>query len=59
VLTGISVIFSWGGVLVGPPLFGHLLEASDTYALPWAVLAVLSIAVAAVLPWPKPLVDRT
>jgi sugar phosphate permease len=59
VLTGISVIFSWGGVLVGPPLFGHLLETSDTYALPWAVLAVLSIAVAAVLPWPKPLVDRT
>jgi MFS family permease len=58
-LTGISVVFSWGGVLVGPPLFGQLLDASDTYALPWAVLAVLSIAVAAVLPWPKPLVDRT
>ena len=28
-LTGLAVIFSWGGVLVGPPLFGLLLDVTD------------------------------
>lgn len=58
VLTGLSVIFSWSGVLVGPPLFGVIVQMTDSYAAPWLVLAGIGLAVAAVLPWPKPLVDR-
>ena len=59
VLTGVSVVFAWGGVLFGPPLFGHIVDATGSYTLPWLVLAALAVVVAAVLPWPKPLVDRS
>ncbi|MBI2204304.1 MAG: MFS transporter [Candidatus Rokubacteria bacterium] len=58
VLTGLSVIFSWSGVLVGPPLFGVVVQMTDGYVAPWLVLAGIGLVVAAVLPWPKPLVDR-
>jgi sugar phosphate permease len=57
-LTGVSVSFAWSGVLVGPPLFGQLLEATGSYTLPWLVLAAVSLGVAAALPWPRPLVQR-
>jgi MFS transporter, ACS family, aldohexuronate transporter len=58
VLTGISVMFAWSGTLFGPPLFGHLVDATDSYAASWLVLAAIALVVAAVLPWPKPLVQR-
>jgi sugar phosphate permease len=58
VLTGLSVVFSWSGVLVGPPLFGLLLDATNSYTWSWLTLAALATAVAFVLPWPKPLVER-
>jgi len=58
VLTGLSVIFSWSGVLVGPPLFGVIVQMTDSYVAPWLVLAGIGLVVAAVLPWPSPLVDR-
>ena len=57
-MTGLSVIFAWGGVLVGPPLFGALVEAAGSYRAGWLALAALSLAVAAVLPRLKPLVQR-
>jgi MFS transporter, ACS family, hexuronate transporter len=57
-LTGVATVFAWGGVLVGPPLFGLLLEATDTYAWPWLALAVVTLLVALVLPRLRPLVDR-
>jgi predicted MFS family arabinose efflux permease len=57
-MTGLGVIFAWGGVLLGPPLFGALVEASDSYRPGWLVLAALSLTVAAVLPRLKPLVAR-
>jgi sugar phosphate permease len=58
VLTGISVIFAWGGTLFGPPIFGHVLDATDSYQASWLILAGLACVVAVVLPWPKPLVQR-
>ncbi|MBI1734037.1 MAG: MFS transporter [Candidatus Rokubacteria bacterium] len=58
VLTGLSVIFAWGGTLFGPPLFGHVLDATDGYTASWLILAALAAAVAVALPWPKPLVQR-
>lgn len=57
-LTGLAVIFSWGGVLVGPPLFGLLLHATDSYRVAWLVLALDALVVAATLPRLRPLVQR-
>jgi MFS transporter, ACS family, aldohexuronate transporter len=57
-LTGVAVSFSWSGVLVGPPLFGLVLEATGSYTRPWLMLTAIGVAVACALPWPKPLVER-
>jgi MFS family permease len=57
-LTGAAVVFAWSGVLVGPPLFGLVLEATGTYTLPWLLLAAVAIGVALALPRPRPLVQR-
>jgi MFS transporter, ACS family, aldohexuronate transporter len=57
-LTGLAVIFSWGGILVGPPIFGVLLHVTDSYRAAWLVLATTALAVAATLPRLQPLVQR-
>ena len=58
VLTGAAVAFAWSGVLVGPPLFGLVLELTGTYTAPWLVLAAIAVGVALTLPRPAPLVQR-
>jgi sugar phosphate permease len=58
-LTGVAVTFAWSGVLVGPPVFGLVLEASGTYQLPWLLLAVVAVGVAIALHRLQPLVQRT
>lgn len=57
-LTGVAVSFAWSGVLVGPPLFGLLLQATGSYRGPWLVLAATSLAAAAALHRLPPLVKR-
>ena len=57
-LTGLAVIFSWSGVLIGPALFGLLLHATESYRVAWLVLAADALVVAATLPWLRPLVQR-
>jgi ACS family hexuronate transporter-like MFS transporter len=57
-LTGLAVIFSWGGILVGPPLFGLLLHVTDSYRTAWLALAAAAFAVAVTLPRLQPLVQR-
>jgi MFS transporter, ACS family, aldohexuronate transporter len=57
-LTGVSVMFSWSGVLVGPPLFGLVLEATGSYAVSWLVLVAVAALVSVALPLPGPLVHR-
>jgi len=57
-LTGLAVIFAWGGILVGPPLFGLLLDVTDSYGLAWLALAVAAVGVAVTLPRLQPLVQR-
>jgi len=57
-LTGLAVIFSWGGILVGAPLFGLLLHVTDSYRGAWLALAAVALAVAATLPRLQPLVQR-
>jgi predicted MFS family arabinose efflux permease len=57
-LTGVAVTFSWSGVLVGPPVFGAILQASGGWHTPWLALAVIAVIVAVVLPRPRPLVQR-
>ena len=58
-LTGVAVAFSWSGVLLGPPLFAAVLEVTGHWGAPWLVLACVGLVVAAVLPRPAPLVQRT
>lgn len=57
-LTGLAVVFSWGGVLVGPPLFAALLQVTNSYRVAWSVLALDALLVAATLPRLRPLVQR-
>jgi len=57
-LTGVAVAFAWSGVLIGPPVFGLLVDRTGSYAWPWLALAVVGLAVAATLPRPAPLVQR-
>jgi len=58
-MTGLGVIFAWGGVLLGPPLFGALVEATDSYRFGWFGLSAMAVAVAAILPCLHPLVQRS
>ena len=57
-LTGVAVAFSWSGVLIGPPIFGLVLQATGSYTAPWLILAGIGVAVAVTLPRPRPLVQR-
>jgi MFS transporter, ACS family, aldohexuronate transporter len=57
-LTGLAVIFAWGGILVGPPLLGVLLDLTDSYRSAWLALSVTAVAVAVTLPRLRPLVQR-
>lgn len=57
-LTGLAVVFSWGGILIGPPLFGLLLDVTDSYRLAWLALAATASVVAVTLPRLQPLVQR-
>jgi MFS family permease len=57
-LTGVAVAAAWSGVLIGPPLFGALLELTGTYHWPWTALAAVSALAAAALHRLPPLVQR-
>jgi len=57
-LTGVSVAFAWSGVLVGPPIFGLVLDATGSYRLPWLILSAEAVLVAVALASLKPLVRR-
>ena len=57
-LTGVAVSFAWSGVLLGPPLFGALLQSTGSYGVPWLVLALLAFAAAIALSAIPPLVKR-
>ena len=57
-LTGVAVACAWSGVLVGPPLFGLLLQATGSYQLPWLGLGLLAFGAAAALASIPPLVKR-
>jgi sugar phosphate permease len=57
-LTGAAVVSAWSGVLVGPPLFGLVLQATGAYTVPWLLLAAIAVGVALALPRPRPLVQR-
>ena len=57
-LTGVAVGAAWSGVLVGPPLFGALLQATGDYHWPWIALAAVSTLAAAALHRLPPFVAR-
>lgn len=57
-LTGVAVMFAWSGVLIGPVLFGLVLDAAGTYAPAWLGLSAISVAAAVALGRLRPLVRR-
>jgi len=57
-LSGVAFASIVLGLLVGPPIFGLLLEGFDSYAVAWAVFAVLSGLVAIVSLLAGPAIDR-
>ena len=57
-LSGVAFASIVLGLLVGPPIFGLLLEGSDSYAVVWAVFAALSGLVAIVSLLAGPAIDR-
>jgi MFS transporter, ACS family, aldohexuronate transporter len=57
-LSGVAFAAIVLGLLAGPPVFGLLLEASDSYAVAWAVFAALSAVVTAVSLLAGPAIDR-
>jgi MFS family permease len=57
-LTGVAVMFTWSGVLVGPLLFGSLVEAAGAYRPAWLALAGIAVGAAWALARLRPLVQR-
>jgi len=57
-LSGVAFASIVLGLLVGPPIFGLLLEGFDSYAVSWAVFAVLSGVVAIISLLAGPAIDR-
>jgi len=57
-LSGVAFAAIVVGLLAGPPIFGLLLEATDSYAVAWAVFAALSGLVAIVSLVAGPAIDR-
>lgn len=57
-LSGVAFASIVLGLLVGPPIFGLLLEGFDSYAIAWAVFAVLSGLVALISLVFGPAIDR-
>ncbi|HEU5319332.1 MAG TPA: MFS transporter [Methylomirabilota bacterium] len=57
-LTGVAVSCAWSGVLVGPPLFGLVVEATGGYTAAWLLLAGIAVTVALALARLQPLVHR-
>jgi len=57
-LSGVAFASIVLGLLVGPPVFGLLLEGFDSYAAAWAVFAALSGLVALISLLAGPAIDR-
>jgi MFS family permease len=57
-LSGVAFASIVLGLLVGPPVFGLLLEGWDSYAVAWAAFAALSALVAVTMVAAGPTIDR-
>ena len=57
-LTGAATACAWSGTLIGPPIFGVILEMTGSYTLPWLILTAIAGAVVVTLPRLAPLVQR-
>lgn len=58
-LSGVAYASIVVGLLVGPPLFGLLLEGSDSYATAWTAFAALSALVTITMLTAGPMINRT
>lgn len=58
-LSGVAYASIVVGLLVGPPIFGLLLESSDSYATAWTAFAGLSALVTMTMLTAGPMINRT
>lgn len=56
-LSGVAFASIVIGLLVGPSVFGLLLDTSNSYRVPWAAFATLSILLTVALLWGGPRID--
>lgn len=57
-LTGVAVASAWSGILVGPPLFGLIVEAAGGYGPAWVFVALVAAVAAVAVARLEPLVQR-
>jgi MFS family permease len=48
-MTGVGVAFLLAGILLGGPVFGLVLEHTDSYAMGWTIFALISAGIGAAL----------
>jgi len=49
--SGFSISVGSWGVIVGPPVFGWLVDASGAYTVPWLFVTAMMAMVASLLLW--------
>lgn len=47
--TSIGMAIAAWGVVVGPPVFGYIVDATDSYSIAWALITVISLAATVML----------
>lgn len=58
-LTGGTLFFTYLGVVLGPPIFGMIVEATESFAVAYGLLAIIITAVAAVLAYSSRNISQT
>ena len=46
--TGVSITIAYTGIIIGPPIFGHIVDITQSYSLAWLIFGMAS-AVAMVI----------
>jgi ACS family hexuronate transporter-like MFS transporter len=59
IATGFTLTLGSWGVIIGPPLFGHIVDVTGAFTYGWLFLAAVLAAVIALLAWAMAIVEKT
>ena len=48
-MAGVSVAFLQVGIIIGPPIFGYIVDTTGSYQAAWQLLAILAAVAVALL----------